>query len=93
MNCTNCNNQVPEDAKFCMKCCKEQIKPQVKIEEPEKKQKSFKLDMSSDANRRGLMVVGFLILLKVLGPLVGSYLVAGIILGVLFAVIDYSSKK
>ncbi|MDO8572997.1 MAG: zinc ribbon domain-containing protein [bacterium] len=93
MNCTNCNNPVPEDAKFCMRCGKEQVKPQVKIDEPQKEQKSFKLDMSKDANRRGLMGVAFLILLKVLGPLVGSYLLAGIILGVLFAVIDYSSRK
>ncbi|MBA3789371.1 zinc-ribbon domain-containing protein [Patescibacteria group bacterium] len=92
MNCKHCNNSVPDDAKFCMKCGKEQIVPQAKVEEPVK-QKSFKLDMSKEANRRGLMGIGFLILLKVLGPLVGSYLIAGIILGVLFAVIDYSAKK
>lgn len=93
MNCTNCNNSLQNEAKFCGKCGTEQIKPQVKLEEVKDKQKSFKIDMSKESNRRGLMGIGFLIGLKLLGPLVGSYLLAGIILGVLFAVIDYSFKK
>jgi len=49
--------------------------------------------MSKEGNRRGLMGIGFLVLLRLLGPLVGSYLLAGIILGVLFAIIDYSFKN
>lgn len=95
MNCKNCNNTVPEDAKFCGKCGAEQLhkEPQKEEAQQEQKQKSFKLDMSKEGNRRGLLGIGFLIGLKLLGPLVGSYLLAGIILGVLFAVIDYSFKK
>lgn len=93
MNCINCNNTLPNEAKFCGKCGTKQIKSQTKPEETKSKQKSFKLDMSKEGNRRGLMGIGFLILLRLLGPLVGSYLLAGIILGVLFAIIDYSFKK
>lgn len=93
MNCKNCNNSISEDAKFCGKCGAEQSNLQPQKEEVQKEQKSFKLDMSKEGNRRGLMGIGFLIGLKLLGPLVGSYLLAGIILGVLFAVIDYSFKK
>lgn len=93
MNCTKCDNEINAGAKFCGKCGAEQAKPQIKPEEEKIEQKSFKLDMSKEGNRRGLMGIGFLILLKLLGPLVGSYLLAGIILGVLFAIIDYSFKK
>jgi hypothetical protein len=39
------------------------------------------------------MGIGFLILLKLMGPLLGSYLLAGMILGVLFAIIDLSVKQ
>jgi hypothetical protein len=93
MDCKNCGNELSVDSKFCGKCGTEQVKDQVKLEETKTEQKSFKLDMSKEGNRRGLMGIGFLIGLKLLGPLVGSYLLAGIILGILFAVIDYSFKK
>jgi hypothetical protein len=56
--------------------------------------KSFKLDMSKETNRRGLMGIGFIILLRFLGALIGSYLIAGLILGILFAGVEvYSQKK
>lgn len=93
IKCIKCDNELEASAKFCGKCGAEQIKSQVKSEETKSEQKSFKLDMSKEGNRRGLMGIGFLILLKLLGPLVGSYLLAGIILGVLFAIIDYSFKN
>ncbi len=93
MNCIKCDNELEASVKFCGKCGAEQIKSQVKSEETKSEQKSFKLDMSKEGNRRSLMGIGFLILLKLLGALLGSYLLAGIILGVLFAIIDYSFKK
>lgn len=95
MNCSNCNNQLADGAQFCSKCGTKQIKEEavLSVNEPTQKKKSFGLDMSWESNRRTLMGVGFLILLRFLGPLVGSYLVAGIILGILFAVIEYSSNK
>jgi hypothetical protein len=93
MNCEKCSSPLSNDAKFCGKCGAEQSNPQPQKEEVQKEQKSFKLDISKESNRRGLMGIGFLIGLKLLGPLVGSYLLAGIILGGLFAVIDYSFKK
>lgn len=61
--------------------------------EPEKKQKSFRLDMSKEANRRGLQGIAFLILLKFLGPLIGSYLIAGLLLSILFAINEFSKKN
>ena len=93
MNCKNCNNNVSKDDKFCGKCGTEQSNPQSQKEDAKEEQKSFKLDMSKEGNRRGLMGICFLIGLKILGPLVGSFLIAGIILGVLFVIIDYSFKK
>lgn len=32
MNCTNCNNTLANETKFCGKCGTEQIKSQVKLE-------------------------------------------------------------
>lgn len=93
MKCIKCDNELEASVKFCRKCGAEQIKSQVKSEETKSEQKSFKLDMSKEGNRRSLMGIGFLILLKLLGALLGSYLLAGIILGVLFVIIDYSFKK
>jgi len=95
MKCTKCDNEIEVSAKFCGKCGAEQLHEQPQKEEvqQEQKQKSFKLDMSKEGKRRGLMGIGFLIGLKLIGALVGSYLLAGIILGVLFAIIDYSLKK
>lgn len=93
MKCIKCDNELEASVKVCGKCGAEQIKSPAKPGEAKSEQKSFKLDMSKEGNRRSLMGIGFLILLKLLGPLVGSYLLAGIILGVLFAIIDYSYKK
>ncbi len=94
MNCKKCNNNVSDDAKFCGKCGAEQPShSQKENTQQEKEQRSFRLDMSKKGNLRALMGIGFLVGLRLLGPLVGSYLLAGIILGVLFAVIDYSFKK
>lgn len=93
MNCKSCNNLVPDDAKFCGKCGSDQLNSVPQKEEIQKEQKSFKLDMPKEGTRRGLMGIGFVIGIRLLGPLVGSYLLAGIILGVLFVVIDYSFKK
>jgi uncharacterized membrane protein YvbJ len=94
MNCQKCNNQISEDVKFCSKCgSKITIQEPIIVDKTDIKQKSFKLDMSKDANRRGLMGIGFLILLRLLGPVFGSYLIAGIVLGVIFAVIEFIINK
>ena len=93
MNCKNCGNSISENIKFCGKCGTEQTnKGEVVSGEP-KQQKSFKLDMSKDANRLGLEGVGLLILIRVLGPIFGSYLLAGIVSGVIIYLIDLSFKR
>lgn len=51
--------------------------------------KSFKLDMSGDANRRGLLGISMIVCIKLLGSQIGSYLVAGIIMGIVFAGVEY----
>ena len=56
-------------------------------------QKSFKLDTSKEGNRRTLMGLGLLVGIKLLGPVIGSYLIAGLIMGALVFVIEYLITK
>lgn len=98
MFCKKCGKENNEKEKFCGNCGAEILETNSISSTDEKvskkpESKSFKLDMSKDGNRRSLMAVGLIILIRLLGPIFDSYLIAGIVAGVIFAVIDFSFKN
>lgn len=99
MFCKKCGKENNEKEKFCGNCGGEVLETDSisstveKVNKKEPEPKSFKLDMSKDGNRRSLMAVGFIILIRLLGPMFDSYLIAGIVAGVIFAVVDFSFKN